>query len=176
MKTNFSFNNISDKNISFNINHNSENVDTINIKFEKRNCSKENIKKIFPKQKIFRINSFIFNVEKEKQEIYSKYDCIYKEKDNSLYLIINERMDYSKFTKDKLINILDFSNSINIGIIYILINKKNKRYKNIIQDLILVGFESEKVFPNFTIDGNIYKALKMPSKDINQEIKQIDFI
>ena len=160
MKTNFSFNNISDKNISFNINHNSENVDTINIKFEKRNCSKENIKKIFPKQKIFRINSFIFNVEKEKQEIYSKYDCIYKEKDNSLYLI----------------NILDFSNSINIGIIYILINKKNKRYKNIIQDLILVGFESEKVFPNFTIDGNIYKALKMSIKDINQEIKQIDFI
>ena len=40
----------------------------------------------------------------------------------------------------------------------------------------IVGFESEKNFPVFNIDGNIYKSLKMSIKDITQEIQQINFI
>ena len=85
-------------------------------------------------------------------------------------------MNYSKFTKDKLINILDFSNSIKIETIYILINKSNKYFINIIQDMLIVGFEIGKNFPLFIIDGNIYKALKMSIKDTKQEIKQIELI
>ena len=46
-------------------------------------------KQKFPDQKIFRINSLIFNEEKEKKEIYTKYDCIYNKKDNSLYILFN---------------------------------------------------------------------------------------
>ena len=42
--------------------------------------------------------------------------------------------------------------------------------------MLIVGFESEKNFPKFKIDGNVYKALKMSIKDINQEIRQIDLI
>ena len=85
-------------------------------------------------------------------------------------------MNYSDFTKDKLINILDFSNSIGISVIYILINKRNKNYKNLIQDMLIVGFNFDKNFPNFTIDGQVYKPLKMSIKDITQEIKQINLI
>ena len=166
MKTNYSFSNISDIDISFNI----------NSKEEKSNIFEPIKKPKFPDQKIFRINSLIFNDEKEQQEIYTKYDCIYSKKDNSLYLLFNKNMNYSKFTKDKLINILDFSNSIKIETIYILINKSNKYFINIIQDMLIVGFEIGKNFPLFTIDGNIYKALKMSIKDTKQEIKQIELI
>ena len=166
MKTNYSFSNISDIDISFNI----------NSKEEKSNIFEPIKKPKFPDQKIFRINSLIFNDEKEQQEIYTKYDCIYGEKDNSLYLLFNKNMNYSKFTKDKLINILDFSNFIKIETIYILINKSNKYFINIIQDMLIVGFEIGKNFPLFTIDGNIYKALKMSIKDTKQEIKQIELI
>ena len=175
MKTNYSFNNVSDENIFFEINQNNSNENTINFNF-KNYYHKENIKKLFPEQKIFRINSYLFNDEKEKQEIYTKYDCIYRENNNSLYLIINEKVDYSNFTKDKLINILDFSNTINLDFIYILINKINKQYKKFLHDLLLIGFVLEKKFPDITIDGNIYKSLKISIKDINQEIEQIDFI
>ena len=42
--------------------------------------------------------------------------------------------------------------------------------------MLIVGFEFVKNFPRFTIDGNIYKALKMSIKDIKQEIKQIELI
>ena len=176
MKTNYTYNNISNINISFNIQQNKEDNATLDSSFEIGIRNKELIKRKFPEQKIFRINSFIFDDEKEKQEIYTKYDCIYSEKNNSLYLIFNEKVNYSEFSKDKLMNILDFSNLIGIGTIYILINKKNKNYKNIIQDMLLVGFILEKNISNFTIDGNIYKPLKMSMKDITQEIKQIEFI
>ena len=163
MKINYSYSNVSNMSISFEITEN-------RIK-EKRN---DKIK--FPEQKIFRINSLTFNNEKDKQEIYTKYDCIYSEKNNSLYLIFNENINYSEFTKDKLINIIDFSKSVGIDFIYILICKKNSKYLNIVQDMSIVGFESEKNFPVFNIDGNIYKSLKMPIKDISQEIQQINFI
>jgi len=176
MKTNFSYSNASNVNISFNIHQDQEEIEPINSIFDKKNHTKEVIKRKFPEQKIFRINSFIFNDEKENQELYAKYDCIYAEKNNSLYLIINEKVNYSDFTKDKLINILDFSNSIGISVIYILINKRNKNYKNFIQDMLIVGFNFDKNFPNFTIDGQVYKPLKMSIKDITQEIKQINLI
>ena len=176
MKTNYSYKNVSNINISFNIHQNKNDIAILNtsLKHNFRCC--DSIKRKFPEQKIFRINSFVFNDEQAKQEIYTKYDCIYREKNDSLYLIINEKMNYSNFTKDKLINILDFSNNIGINTIYILINKKNKEYKTIIQDMLIVGFEFEKNPPKFTIDGNIYKPLKMSIKDITQEIKQIDLI
>ena len=163
MKINYSYSNVSNMSISFEITEN-------RIK-EKRN---DKIK--FPEQKIFRINSLTFNNEKDKQEIYTKYDCIYSEKNNSLYLIFNENINYSEFTKDKLINIIDFSKSVGIDFIYILICKINTKYLNIVQDMSIVGFESEKNFPVFNIDGNIYKSLKMSIKDITQEIQQINFI
>ena len=163
MKINYSYSNVSNMSISFEITEN---------KFkEKRN---DKIK--FPEQKIFRINSLTFNNEKEKQEIYTKYDCIYSEKNNSLYLIFNENINYSEFTKDKLINIIDFSKSVGIDFMCVLMCKKNSKYLNIVQDMSIVGFESEKNFPVFNIDGNIYKSLKMSIKDITQEIQQINFI
>ena len=163
MKINYSYSNVSNMSISFEITEN-------------RNKEKRNYKIKFPEQKIFRINSLTFNNEKDKQEIYTKYDCIYSEKNNSLYLIFNENINYSEFTKDKLINIIDFSKSVGNDFIYILICKKNSKYLNIVQDMSIVGFESEKNFPVFNIDGNIYKSLKMSIKDITQEIQQINFI
>ena len=42
--------------------------------------------------------------------------------------------------------------------------------------MLIVGFEFEKNLPHFTIDGIIYKKLKMSMKDLTQEIKQIDLI
>ena len=163
MKTTYSYLNASKFDINFIIN-------------KKNNIGKETSKQNLPEQKIFRINSLIFNDKKEEQEIYTKYDCIYSQKENSIYLIFNQNVNYSEFTKDKLINILDFANSIGIDFIYILINQNNRSYANIIQDMLLVGFEFGKNYPMFNIDGHLYKALKMPINDIKQEIVQINLI
>ena len=42
-----------------------------------------------PKNQIFHINSMIFNEEKRIEELYNKYDCIYNDINNVLYLIMN---------------------------------------------------------------------------------------
>ena len=150
----------------------------LNFKNENKNnnLSNKNYKGYLPKNKIFKINSLIFNEEKQCQELNHKYDCIYNETDNILYLIINERDNYLSFTKDKLINILEFSISIGIEKICLLISKTNKKYINIIQDMTLVGFKPEETSNKIKIDKNEYKILKMPIKDICQEIKEITLI
>ena len=172
METNYSYSNISNSVISFIFNKKEEEnlSDTIII-----NINKE-LKGKLPKNKIFKINSLIFNIEKRSKEIYIQYNCIYDEKHNSLYLIFNSNDNYSKFRKDWLINILEFSISIGIDSICLLVSKYNNKYINIVQDMIIVGFKLDEKFSKITIDGIAYKILKMSIKDIDQEIKEIVLI
>ena len=172
METNYSYSNISNSDISFIFNKKEEEnfSDSIII-----NNNKE-LKGKLPKNKIFKINSLIFNIEKGSKEIYTQYNCIYNEDHNSLYLIFNTNDNYSKFTKDWLINILEFSISIGIDSICLLVSKSNNKYINIVQDMIIVGFKLDEKFSKITIDGIAYKILKMSIKDIDQEIKEIVLI
>ena len=171
MEGNYTYSNISNINISFFMNEQSN----IIVQKNKNIIPSKGLKRKFPKNKIFRINSLIFNAEKQCTELCAKYDCIFDEKNNALYLIINEKENYDKYAKNRLINILEFSLNIEIDIIYLLINKANEQYINIIQDMIIVGFECDEK-PIISIDGNIYKTLKMPIKDISKEIEEISII
>ena len=172
MEKNYSFSNASKTEISFMIN---ERGIRLNIK-DTSNSDKDKNKINLPKNKIFHIKSLIFNEEKNCNETYNKYNCIYSEKDNILYLIFNENDNYYYFTKDKLINILEFSLCIGINEICLLISKLNPQFLNIIQDMAIVGFTPKKTVDKIIIDGNEYKILKMCVKDISQEIKEISFI
>ena len=177
METNYSYSNISNIDISFYINEKSQCFETYDDKLSIDNNNNKCLKEIFPKNKIFRINSIIYNTEKNIKEIYTQYDCIYNKKNNSLYLILNSNHNYAQFTKDRLINILEFSLYEEINTIYLLVDKKNKYYLNIIQDMILVGFEPEdKIAKKIVIDGNVYKTLKMSISDISKEIEEIELI
>ena len=176
MENNYSYLNISKSQIDFIINK-----DSIISKFQdgikKDDCFiNQSSKGKLPKNKIFRLNSLIFNNEKNCQEIYNVYDCIYNEKDNLLYLIITEKDNYNNFTKDKLINILEFSISLGIDKICLLVSKINSQYLNIVQDMLVVGFKPEENLKIIKIDGKEYKILKMSIKDICQEIKEITII
>ena len=100
MENNYSYLNISKSQIDFMVNK-----DSIILNFQdgiNNDCFiNQSYKGKLPKNKIFRLNSLIFNNEKHCQEIYYAYDCIYNEKDNLLYLIITEKDNYNNFTKDK---------------------------------------------------------------------------
>ena len=176
MEIKFNHSNISDINISFSLNQDKKSNEMSNDLLKNDYINNKNIKLKFPKNKIFRINSIIFNNDKNQEEIYTQYQCIYNEKDNSLYLFFNQKDNYTKFAKDKLLNILQFSMSIEISTIYLLINRKNNHYLNVIKDMIIVGFEPAENLPIITIEGNIYKILKMSIKDISQDIKEINII
>lgn len=135
----------------------------------------ENLKGKIPKNQIFRINSLIFNLEKHKKEILSKYDCYFDEKQNSLSIVFSEDISYADFTKEIMMNLLEFAQKVGIDAIYFLIARKNKQYTRILQDLMIVGFETEENNKTATIDGNVYKILRMDINDCANEIEDVEF-
>ena len=84
----------------------------------------KDLKSKIPRNQIFEINSLIFNITKHKNEILTKYNCFYDEKSNSLSLIISKDVCFSDFTKEIMINLLDFAEKVGIESIYFLVAKK----------------------------------------------------
>ena len=133
------------------------------------------LKKQSPKSKIFEINSLIFNITKHKREILTKYKCSYDESSNSLSFILTEDICFSDFTKEIMMNILDFCQKVGIDTIYFLIAKKNAQYIRIVQDLMIVGFEVDENLKTVNIDGNVYKVLMLPVKEEFDAIEDVFF-
>ena len=135
----------------------------------------KDLKNKIPKSQIFEINSLIFNITKHKKEILTKYNCFYDEKSNSLSLIISEDLCFSDFTKEIMMNLFDFAQKVGIETIYFLVAKKNSQYIRIVQDLMVVGFEIDEKMKTVKIEGNVYKVLVLPIKEVYDEIEEVFF-
>lgn len=139
------------------------------------NFLNENLKKQLPKSQIFHINSLILNLTKHRREILSKYDCYYNETDNSLTVILGKDFNYADFTREIMLNILEFTQKVGIEMIYFLVSKANKGYMRELQDLMIVGFEQEENNKTAKIQDDVYTILKMPISDEPDEIEDIMF-
>ena len=144
-----------------------------NSKDEK--CANNQIKEKLPKQKIFRINSLIFNILKHKKEIYSEYDWLYNEENNSLNIIIDKDANFNYFTKELMLNIFDFTQSVDIDCIRMLISKKNKKYLEIVKEILIVGFNEDEESQKIILNENEYKVFKLSIKELSNEIKDVMF-
>lgn len=130
------------------------------------------LKTKLPKRKIFRINSLIFNKQNNKNELFSQYDCLYNEEENSLSILINKNTNFSKLTKTAMINIFDFTASVGIDSICMLISTENKLYSEIIQEMLIVGFSE---LENIIINENEYKVMKMNLNELSNEVEDLLF-
>ncbi len=128
-----------------------------------------------PRNKIFEINSLMFNITKHRKEILTKYKCFFDEKSNSLTLILSKDICFSDFTKEIMINLFDFAQKVGIETIYFLVAKKNAQYIKIVQDLMIVGFEIDEKTKTVKIEGNVYKVLSLPIKEEYDEIEEVFF-
>lgn len=134
----------------------------------------EDLKDQIPKGKIFKINSLIFNLAKHQKELLSEYDCFYNEECNSLSIIFSEKINYADFTKEIMMNLLEFVQKVGIESIYFLVARKNQQYARILQDLMIVGFETDEANKTANIDGNVYKVLKMDVSECDDSIEEVD--
>lgn len=132
----------------------------------------QDFKEKIPKNEIFEISSMIFNITKHKKEIITKYNCYFDEKSNGLFLILNELISFSDFTKEIMMNLFEFCEKVGIPKITFLIAKKNPQYIRIIQDLMIVGFKSNEENKETTIEGNEYKIMDIR---VNSEEKIEEF-
>ena len=133
----------------------------------------QGLKKQIPKDQIFLINSLIFNITKHKKEILSKYQCYYEEKSNSLSVLFTEDFCFADFTREIMINLLEFAQKVEIETIYFLVAKKNKEYIKIVKDLTIIGFEMDEKTKSVSIEGNSYKVLRLSVKDQDEEIEEV---
>ena len=133
----------------------------------------QGLKKQIPKNQIFLINSLIFNITKHKKEILSKYHCYYEEKSNSLSVLFTEDFCFADFTREIMINLLEFAQKVEIETIYFLVAKKNKEYIKIVKDLTIIGFEMDEKTKSVSIEGNSYKVLRLSVKDQDEEIEEV---
>ena len=136
----------------------------------------ESLKEKIPKNTIFNINSLVFNIESHQEEILSKYDCYYNSNNNSFYIIIGDNAKYSDFSKEIMMNLMDFSQKLSISSINLLICRKNKDYVKLLQGMLTVGFTNDEVTKTTQIDGKKYKILKMSLSKAQAEIEEVDFM
>ena len=136
----------------------------------------ESLKEKIPKNTIFNINSLVFNIESHQEEILSKYDCYYNSNNNSFCIIIGENSKYSDFSKEIMMNLMDFSQKLSISSINLLICRKNKDYVKLLQGMLTVGFTNDEVTKTTQIDGKNYKILKMSLSKAQAEIEEVDFM
>ena len=132
-----------------------------------------NFKSQIPKNKIFEINSLIFNITKHKKEILTKYKCYYEEQSNSLNILLTQDLNFADFTKEIMMNLLEMSQKLCIETIYFLVAKKNPQYIKFIQDLMIIGFEVDTNTKTVNIEGNVFKVLKLQVKDQDDEIEEV---
>ena len=138
------------------------------------NVLSEDFKNEIPKNEIFEISSMIFNIIKHKKEILNKYKCYFDEKSKGLFLILNESICFSEFTKEIMMNLFDFSEKVGIKTISFLVSKKNPQFIRIIQDLMIVGFKTNENLEEITIEGDLYKVMEIPV-NVDEAIEEFFF-
>ena len=174
MSTSYDFSENSNFTLSFTIDVDKPEWYSNNEK-QSENFLNKDLKEKIPKQKIFRINSLIFNIEKHKKELFSEYDCLYNEQDNSLSILIKKDTNFNKFTKDVMLNIFEFAQNVDIDCIQLLISKKNIQYFEIIKQMLIVGFTEEEKLENVKINDDYFKILKMPMSSLSNEVEDVSF-
>lgn len=128
-----------------------------------------------PENTLFNINSIIFNLENNQQEVLNKYNCFYNPSLEALCIMIEDVTKYSEISKDIIMNLIDFSQKMNIKNLVLLLDRKNKDYVKILQGMMTVGFQSDTVLKVSKIGNKEYKVLKMIVKTTSSEIEEIRF-
>lgn len=133
------------------------------------------LKNQIPENTLFNINSLIFNLENNREEILNKYNCFYNPSLEALCIMIEEVTRYSDLSKEIVMNMMEFAQKMSIKNVVILLDRKNKNYVKILQGMMTVGFVNDNNHKISKIGGKDYKILKMTLKNIPDEVEEIIF-
>ena len=135
----------------------------------------QNLKELLPKKQIFKINSLIYNVESQTREINVSFDCSYNDELNILSIIINEKINHTYFTKEVAMTLFHFVQKTGIDKLYLIVALKNPNYILLLQEMMTLGFQSEKSVKSTNIDGESYKILVIETQDMSINIEELGF-
>ena len=132
----------------------------------------EDLKSQLPKKKIFKINSLIYNIESQIKDINISLDCSYNDENNTLSIIVNENIDHTNMTKEVALTLFLFVQKLKIEKLYLIVALKNPNYILLLQEMMTLGFQSEKSVRSTSIGGDAYKILYVETKDMSNNIEE----
>ena len=135
----------------------------------------EELKNKLPKKKIFKINSLMYNIENQSKDLIISLDCSYNDVNNSLSIIVNENIDHNNLTKEVALTLFHFVQKVNIEKLYLIVALKNPNYILLLQEMMTLGFQSEKSVRSINIDGDAYKILYVETKEMSKNIEELDY-
>merc|ERR1711957_419217 len=124
---------------------------------------------------LFNINSVLFNLENNQEEIMSKYNCFYNPSLDAMCIMVEKGLKYIDLSKDMIMNFIEFAQNMKINNIVMLLDRKNKDYVKILQSMMTVGFANDKDLKSVKIAEIDYKTLKMNVNLNKPEVEEIDF-
>ena len=133
----------------------------------------EALKAQLPKKKIFKMNSLVYNVESQTRETNISFDCSYNDELNVLSIIINEKINHTNLTKEVAMTLFHFVQKTGIDKLYLIVALKNPNYILLLQEMMTLGFQSEKSVKSTIIDGEAYKILCIETQDMSINIEEL---
>ena len=170
MNFSYDMNDVVDYNLSFTVD--SGEVQWYIGGIKKTNFLNEGLKSQLPKKKIFKINSLIYNIETQVKDINISLDCSYNDENNTLSIIVNEKIDHTNLTKEVALTLFLFVQKLNIEKLYLIVALKNPNYILLLQEMMTLGFQSEKSVKSTSINGGTYKILYVETKDMSTNIEE----
>lgn len=123
-----------------------------------------------PQDSLFNITSLVFNIGTRKEEVFNLYKCFYHPSQEAFCVLLT-----SAFSRNDMMNLIDFAKKMQIKSIILLIDRKCHDYVKTMQGMMLIGFSSEKEKKIAKIEGRNYKILTMNMKEQSEKIEEIDF-
>lgn len=142
----------------------------------------DTVKSLIPNDSLFNINSHIFNIQTNKKEKISTFDCFYSPSTESLCIVIEEKNKYSDLSKEIVVNLMEFSCKVNAKTLLLLLDKKNKdwgiyniKLVKIMQSMMMIGFSNDPKFKTAKLSDKEYKLLRMDIKNKSEVIEEVIF-
>ena len=132
----------------------------------------ESLKCQLPKKKIFKINSLLYNIETQTDDVNISLNCLYNDENNTLSIIVNENINHKQLTKEVALTLFLFVQKVNIEKLYLIVALKNPNYIALLQEMMTLGFQSEKSVRSISIEGDAYKILYVETKDMSNNIEE----
>jgi hypothetical protein len=141
----------------------------------RRGDNLKNMKNKLPENSLFNISSLVFNLENSKEEVLHNYSCFFNPSLEALCIMIDDGTKYSDLSKEIVMNLMDFTQKMQIKNIILLLERKNRDYVKILQGMMTIGFQNDSSLKITKVGGKDYKVLKMQIKLQPEEIEEIAF-
>ena len=117
----------------------------------------------------------MYNIESQSKDLIISLDCSYNDVNNTLSIIVNENINHNNLTKEVALTLFKFVQKVNIEKLYLIVALKNPNYILLLQEMMTLGFQSEKSVRSINIDGDAYKILYVETKEMSKNIEEQDY-